>query len=103
MSDPSTTHQIGKRLEGKVALVTGAGQGIGEAISRLFAAEGAIVVLSARSEDKLRHVADEISQQGGIACAIPADIAAVQSIEALVNGALERFHCIDILVHNAGI
>jgi len=91
------------RLAGKVALVTGAGQGIGEAIARLFAAEGARVALSARSEDKLRRVADQIAQAGGIAHPIPADISAVEGIESLVGSVLEHFRQIDILVHNAGI
>ena len=77
------------RLDGKVALVTGAGQGIGEAIARLFAAEGARVALSARSEDKLRRVADQIAQAGGIAHPIPADISAVEGIESLVGSVLE--------------
>ncbi len=91
------------RLDGKVALITGAGQGIGEAIARLFAAEGARVALSARSEDKLLRVADEIAQAGGIAHAIPADIASADSIAALVSSALQQFQQINILVHNAGI
>jgi len=93
----------GKRLDGKVALVTGAGQGIGEAIARLFAQEGARVALSARSEDKLKRVADEIVQAGGIAHAFPSDIARFDGIESLVAGTLGHFQQIDILVHNAGI
>jgi len=88
---------------GKVALVTGAGQGIGEAIARLFAQEGARVALSARSEDKLKRVADEIVQAGGIAHAFPSDIARFDGIESLVAGTLGHFQQIDILVHNAGI
>jgi 3-oxoacyl-[acyl-carrier protein] reductase len=96
-------HPSGKRLDGKVALITGAGQGIGEAIARLFAAEGAHVVLSARSADKLARVADEIAQAGGIAHAIPADIATAAGIESLVSSTLTHFQRIDILVHNAGI
>ena len=62
MSESTVEGSGRKRLEGKVALITGAGQGIGEAIARLFAAEGARVVLSARSADKLARVADEIAE-----------------------------------------
>lgn len=91
------------RLQGKVALITGAGQGIGEAIARLFAAEGARVVLTARSADKLARVAGEIAAAGGSACSIPADLASAEGIDALVQSALEQCGKIDILVHNAGI
>lgn len=103
MNGSEVKHPGGKRLVGKLALITGAGQGIGEAIARLFAQEGARVVLSARSGDKLKRVADEIAQAGGIAHAIPADIATVDGIESLVSSTLEHCRQIDILVHNAGI
>jgi len=103
MSDPNYTPAGSNRLAGKVALVTGAGQGIGEAIARLFAREGARVALSARSEDKLRLVADEVTRGGGIARAIPADIATAEGIGFLVSDTLREFQRIDILVHNAGI
>lgn len=91
------------RLNGKVAVVTGAGQGIGEAIARLFAAEGAQVVLSARTESKLASVAEGIRQDGGQAHTIGADISTLDGIKGLVQGTLEQFRHIDILVHNAGI
>jgi len=103
MNELNSERHNSKRLGGKVALVTGAGQGIGEAIARLFAQEGARVVLSARSEDKLKRVADEIAQAGGIAHAIPADIATADGINSLVGSVLEQLQQIDILVHNAGI
>jgi len=93
----------GKRLEGKVALVTGAGQGIGAAIARLFASHGCKVLVSARTESKLKNVVEVITGDGGTACSIPADIGTVEGIETLVQSSLEQFHQIDILVHNAGI
>jgi len=92
-----------KRLGGKVAIITGAGQGIGEAIARLFAEQGAWVVVNARTETKVNSVVDSIMRDGGAAHGIVADIGASTGTEHLVSGALKRFKNIDILVHNAGI
>lgn len=93
----------GKRLEGKVAIVTGAGQGIGESIACLFAAEGARVVVNARTESKVHDVVARIQGDGGQAHGIPADIGTRHGVDQLVAGTLEQFDQIDILVHNAGI
>lgn len=98
MTDPGRT-----RLQGKVAVVTGASQGIGEAIARLFAAEGARLVVNARTESKVIGVAARIRRDGGEACGIPADIGSREGVAHLVDGAREQFGRIDILVHNAGI
>jgi len=91
------------RVRGKVAIVTGAGQGIGESIARLFAAEGARVVVNARTESKVRDVVVRIQDDGGEAHGIPADIGTRDGVERLVTGTLKQFGQIDILVHNAGI
>ncbi len=91
------------RLAGKVAVVTGASQGIGESIARLFAVEGAGVVVNARTASKVTGVAGSIRGNGGEACGIPADIGSPEGIAHLVEGALDQFGRIDILVHNAGI
>jgi 3-oxoacyl-[acyl-carrier protein] reductase len=91
------------RLGGKVAIITGAGQGIGEAIARLFAQEGAQVIVNARTEAKVASVVEHIVSDGGVAHGVPADIGTVGGVEHLIAGALKRFQHIDVLVHNAGI
>ncbi|MFQ5982530.1 MAG: SDR family oxidoreductase [Woeseiaceae bacterium] len=91
------------RLAGKVALVTGSGQGIGEAIACLFAREGADVVVNARTKEHVSRVVDAIVQEGGSAHGVTADVGSLQGVEALIDSAVKRFQHIDILVHNAGI
>ena len=91
------------RLSGKVAVVTGSGQGIGEAIARLFAREGAEVVVNARTGEQVRRVVDSIRQKGGIAHGVTADVGSLEGVDALIDSAISRFQHIDILVHNAGI
>jgi len=98
MNEPAS-----KRLHGKVAIVTGSGQGIGEAIARLFAREGAEVVVNARTEQNVSHVVDTITQEGATAHGVTADVGSLQGVNALIDAAVERFLHIDILVHNAGI
>jgi NAD(P)-dependent dehydrogenase (short-subunit alcohol dehydrogenase family) len=88
------------RLKGKVAIITGAGRGIGKAISLAMAHEGALVVLSDRDEDVVCAAADEA---GGDAIAVKADISSDSDVAGLVQKAIEAFGKIDILVNNAGI
>lgn len=92
-----------KLLAGRVAIITGSGRGIGRAIAGAFAAEGASVVLVARSEDELKKSQEEISKAGGSAYAIPADISSRRDVESAVKQALEKYPKIDILVNNAGV
>jgi 3-oxoacyl-[acyl-carrier protein] reductase len=92
-----------KRLVGKVAVVTGSGQGIGEAIALLFAREGAAVVVNARTEKQVVRVVDSIVQEGGNAHGVTADIGSLQGVDELIEAAVSQFQHIDILVHNAGI
>ena len=91
------------RLDGKVAIVTGAGQGIGEAIAHRFAREGALVVVNARTAANVNRVADAIGAEGGTAHAITGDIGTSAGVANLIDGAVSRFEHIDILAHNAGI
>jgi 3-oxoacyl-[acyl-carrier protein] reductase len=91
-----------KRFEGKIALVTGASRGIGRAIARRLASEGALVVAAARGENA-RGTVDEIAGAGGRAEMGSADMTDATSIEALVATTLTRHGRIDVLVSNAGI
>jgi 3-oxoacyl-[acyl-carrier protein] reductase len=91
------------KLDGHVALVTGASQGIGRACARLLAEAGASVALCARNAEKLEAVAAEITSAGGQAATFRMDVASEDEIKAGVKAAIERFGKIDILVNNAGI
>jgi 3-oxoacyl-[acyl-carrier protein] reductase len=91
------------QLTNKVAIVTGAGRGIGRAIAIAYAAEGAYVVIAARSEDQLNEVADEISANGGNVLTVPVDLRNRTEVENLVHKTVDSFSQIDILVNNAGI
>ncbi len=94
---------VKKKLQGQVAIITGAGRGIGAATASLFAQAGASVVLTARSEDQLAAVASRIQQKGGTAIPVPADISDFDQVEEVVEAALTQFDRVDILVNNAGI
>lgn len=90
-------------LEGKVAIVTGAGRGIGRAVAKKFAAEGASVLLAARSDAEIRAVAEEIRREGGKAEAVAADVSHEADCERIAAAARKAFGTIGILVNNAGI
>ena len=90
-------------LEGKIALVTGASQGIGETIARRLAACGATVLVAARNQEKAVAVAASISEAGGSAAAVPLDVTCPSSVPELFKGIAERHGRLDILVNNAGI
>lgn len=90
-------------FDGKVVLVTGASSGIGAACARLFAAEGAAVVLVARRREVLEAVASEIDARGGRAAAVVADVSSLEACRWVVEEAHRRFGGLDILVNNAGV
>ena len=90
------------RLDGKTALVTGAGSGIGEQIARLFARQGARVVIGDISEEAGRRVVGEIEETGGQAIFVPLDVTDPASVEATF-AAIEATAAVDILVNNAGV
>jgi short-subunit dehydrogenase len=89
-------------LKGKVVLITGASSGFGADAARLFAKEGATVVLAARRMDRLTAIAEEIRANGGQAFAVPLDMAELPQIEEVVHTILDKFGRIDILFNNAG-
>jgi NAD(P)-dependent dehydrogenase (short-subunit alcohol dehydrogenase family) len=91
------------RLEGKVAIITGAGTGIGEAIAHKFAKEGARVVVSGLTDDPIEDVVEAIHEQGGEAVAFGGDISEEGAAKACVNLALKQFKRLDVLVNNAGV
>jgi NAD(P)-dependent dehydrogenase (short-subunit alcohol dehydrogenase family) len=91
------------KLAGQVAVVTGAGRGIGRAVAGALGREGAAVVLAARSGSELQTVAREIEQAGGRALAVPTDVRQEASVEALVRRALAEWRQVDVLVNAAGV
>tara|TARA_B100000780_G_C21056953_1_gene424674 strand:- start:117 stop:923 length:807 start_codon:yes stop_codon:yes gene_type:complete len=90
-------------MKNKVVIVTGASSGIGKACAECFAAQKAIVVLVARSEDKLIQITTELSSSGAKVLYVVADLSQQDSCKHLMNTVLEKFGQIDVLVNNAGI
>jgi 3-oxoacyl-[acyl-carrier protein] reductase len=91
------------KLDGRVALVTGASQGIGQACALALAAHGATVAAAARNQQKLDEVVQQITSAGGKAAAFAMDVADEGQIKAGVKSAIAQFGKVDILVNNAGI
>jgi 3-oxoacyl-[acyl-carrier protein] reductase len=93
----------GKTLAGKVAIVTGGTRGIGLAIARSLAEDGASVVVSGRDAARLDAAVNELESLGAPALGVPADATKREDADRLVEATRERFGCIDVLVNNAGI
>ena len=91
------------RLRDLVAVVTGGGQGLGRATAKLFAREGAKVVIAARTGEKQDRVRGEIEADGGEVLAVPTDVGREEAVESLMAATRERFGRLDVLVNNAGI
>ncbi|HKR40428.1 MAG TPA: SDR family oxidoreductase [Paraburkholderia sp.] len=90
-------------LQNRVAVVTGASQGIGQGIAEVFAEAGARVVIAARNAERGERVASNIISAGGEAVFVKSDISSVEGVDALIATVLERYGKIDVLVHNAGV
>src|SRR5437588_11732071 len=91
------------RFAGKVAIVTGAGRGMGRATAHTLARDGAAVVVNDVRREWAEAVVQEIEAAGGKAIADPADVSNEGQVEAMVAAAVERFGTVDLLVNNAGI
>lgn len=102
---PSETTQTAGTglLENRVAVVTGAGRGVGSAVAQAFAAEGAKLCLAARSGDELTHIQDRIHQMGGVAIAVPTDVTSQDDVDNLFKRVHQELGHVDILVNNAAI
>lgn len=90
------------KLENKIAIVTGAGKGIGKETALALAAEGATVVAVARTQSDLDEVVKEIEGQGGKALALSRDLTDVDQVQSMVDTVVEKYGRIDILINNAG-
>jgi 3-oxoacyl-[acyl-carrier protein] reductase len=90
-------------LDGQVAVITGASSGIGRAVARTLAGEGASVVLAARRAERLQDLADELNEAGMTALAVPADVGEEGDVDRLHATTVERFGDADILVNNVGV
>ena len=99
----SLIREEGLKLTGKVALVTGAAQGIGKAVALLLARHGADIVVSDINLEKAEETVREIESIGSKAMAIKVNVASLSDVERMVEAILEKFGKIDILVNNAGI
>lgn len=91
------------RLQDKIAIVTGGGQGLGGAMSRMFAREGARVAIAQRTKEKLEQTTADIEAAGGEVLPMVVDVSKPDEVKALIEATIERFGGLDILVNNAGV
>jgi 3-oxoacyl-[acyl-carrier protein] reductase len=103
MASSTTANGMGRVLEGKVAILTGAGRGIGAVSAEIFARAGARLTLAARTTAEIEKVAAKVSDMGGEALAITTDIADPKSVDAMVKATLERYGTVHIMINNAAI
>jgi NADP-dependent 3-hydroxy acid dehydrogenase YdfG len=90
-------------IKGKVVIITGASSGIGEAVAKHLASQGALVSLAARRKENLDRLVEDIKASGGQAVAFVTDVTKQEQVEALVKGTIEAFGKLDVLFNNAGL
>jgi 3-oxoacyl-[acyl-carrier protein] reductase len=103
MASSESATGLGRVLEGKVAIITGAGRGIGEVSARVFSQAGARLTLASRTGAELEKVAATVTDIGGEAIPVTTDISNPQSVDAMVKATLDRYGTVDILINNAAI
>ena len=94
---------MSNNIQGKVVVITGASSGLGEATARELSAQGATVVLGARRVDRIKSLADELTRRGGKALAVPTDVIHSEQVKKLVDGAVQAYGRIDVMINNAGL
>lgn len=92
-----------ENIEGKIVVISGASSGLGEAAAKHLSALGATVVLGARRADRIKELANEITNNGGKALAVAADVTQLDEVKKLVDSAVEQFGRVDVILNNAGI
>ncbi len=90
-------------IKGKVIVITGASSGLGEASARYLSEQGASVVIGARRTEKIKSIAEEITNSGGKAIAVTTDVTKYDQVKKLVDTAIEKFNRIDVIINNAGL
>jgi NADP-dependent 3-hydroxy acid dehydrogenase YdfG len=90
-------------IAGKVVVITGASSGLGEATARHLSALGASLVLGARRKDRLDSLVTELTEAGGRAVAFATDVTRIEDVNALIQGALDSYGRVDVLINNAGL
>jgi NADP-dependent 3-hydroxy acid dehydrogenase YdfG len=90
-------------IEGKVVVITGASSGLGEATARHLSAQGATVVLGARRVERIQSLANELTDGGGKALAVPTDVTKREQVQSLVDAAVRTYQRIDVMLNNAGL
>lgn len=94
---------MSSNIDGNVVVITGASSGLGEAAARHLSENGARVVLAARRTERIKSLADEITEKGGDALAVTTDVTEREQVQALVDAAVDEFGRIDVMLNNAGI
>lgn len=94
---------MNNNIHGKVIVITGASSGLGEATARRLSADGATVVLGARRINRIKALADELTQAGGKALAIATDVTNAVQVRALADAAVQAYGRIDVIINNAGL